>query len=93
MLGTRCAKLVGRHAERRGGTINVELLTLEQILGDQEDPRELLTLERILGDQEGPRVATRVDVVNGPGTRPRAMSVAQEHIATTKTSSGSPGAR
>lgn len=77
MLGTRCAKLVGRHAERRGGTIDVELLTLEQILGDQE----------------GPRVAIRVDVVNGPGTRPRAMSVAQEHIATTKTSSGSPGAR
>jgi hypothetical protein len=51
MFGTRCAQLVGRHAEGHGRAIDVELLALEQLLGNQE----------------GARVATRVAGVKGTG--------------------------
>jgi hypothetical protein len=33
MVGARRADLVGRHAERRGRAIDIELLALEQLLG------------------------------------------------------------
>jgi hypothetical protein len=36
---TRRAQLVGRHAERRGRAIDVELGALEQLLRDQERAR------------------------------------------------------
>ena len=39
MLGTRRAELVDRHAKRRGRAIDVELLALEQLLGNQEGAR------------------------------------------------------
>ena len=39
VVGTRCAELVGRHAECRGRAIDVELWALEQLLGDEEAAR------------------------------------------------------
>ena len=60
MLGARRVQLVEPARRAPRRAIDVELRALEQLLWDEARAR----------------VAARVDVVEGPGSRPRAMSVA-----------------
>jgi hypothetical protein len=78
VLDTRRTQFVGGHAERRGRAIDLEVLALEQLLGDEE----------------GARISTRVGGAERTGEQaPGDVGRVRAHRHDEDELPGSPGAR